>query len=551
MFKLKNILWIGALMCTILSCDDYLNTPPENLMTSDGFYQTQTQSEQGIIGIYADLRSVSNDEYWHMSECRSDNSWVEPVPDALRDYSEIGTFRSTDNLALFNDVWNTWYKVIYDANVAIAKIPGCEFENAEIKDQFLNEAYFLRGWAYFELTRLFGNIPLVDKPMTPAEVKQVAQSAPKAVLETLVIPDLKKAEALPYKDAMKDAKGASIKSQGRADKLAAKSMLARVYMTLAGFPYNDANAKTLAKAQLESVLNDAQIAQYWAPTLDEWKKQWMPGSDYYNKYSIFAIQYRSGGTGNPAIFYMAPIKYFPASWSQQEFSNSMVYIEKSLMHEFDKVYAGGLKDGRGYGYSVLDSYPAQGNVAAYSSPKETMTFEDGTVADVYTRAIFYKYIPTKTKIQSLGLALTPESGMKKYDDWPVNYPVIRLEDMKLLYAELLVDGGNTAGAMKLVNEIRERANCDLVAETGISKEDAMKYIERERKIEFLGEGIRWFDQVRYGTWKSTTEAMFDRYNNPAGTNKGDLKDGRYLYPIPLNQMNVTPGLYKQNEGYMN
>lgn len=121
--------------------------------------------------------------------------------------------------------------------------------------------------------------------------------------------------------------------------------------------------------------------------------------------------------------------------------------------------------------------------------------------------------------------------------------------MKLLYAEILASEGNTADAMKIVNEIRERANCDPRTETGVSVEDAMKYIKLERKIEFMGEGIRWFDQVRYGTWKEDTEAKFERYNFTEL--KANLKEGRYLYPIPMNQMNVTPGLYVQNGGYEN
>ncbi len=155
MLKLKNIIWLAALVVTISSCDDYLDTPPVDKITSDGFYQTQAQSEQGILGIYADLRQASNCMYWFMSECRSDVAWVEPNPDAFREYSEIGTFRATDDMAMFNDTWNMWYKVIYDANVAISKIPSASFDSESIRNQFLNEAYFLRGWAYFELVRLF------------------------------------------------------------------------------------------------------------------------------------------------------------------------------------------------------------------------------------------------------------------------------------------------------------------------------------------------------------------------------------------------------------
>ena len=98
MLKLKNIIWLAALVVTISSCDDYLDTPPVDKITSDGFYQTQAQSEQGILGIYADLRQASNCMYWFMSECRSDVAWVEPNPDAFREYSEIGTFRATDDM---------------------------------------------------------------------------------------------------------------------------------------------------------------------------------------------------------------------------------------------------------------------------------------------------------------------------------------------------------------------------------------------------------------------------------------------------------------------
>lgn len=161
--------------------------------------------------------------------------------------------------------------------------------------------------------------------------------------------------------------------------------------------------------------------------------------------------------------------------------------------------------------------------------------------------MIYKYLPTKRKIAALGMSLNPEENMLDYNDWPVNYPVLRLEDMMLLYAELLADEGNVTEAMSYVNKIRERAGCD--PETASSKDEALKYIKRERRIELMGEGIRWFDQIRYGTWKQDICDMFDRYHNPDGMDKANVKDGYYLYPIPLNQINVTPGLYKQNADY--
>lgn len=138
MFKLKNILCLGVLALSAVSCDDFLETAPSDLLSSDSFYQTAAQSEQGVIGVYGDLDQISNYVYLYMSECRSDNAWVEPRPNGLREYAEIGTFRAGEDLGMFNSVWNLLYKVIYDANVALAKMEGCDFGgNTAIKEQFL------------------------------------------------------------------------------------------------------------------------------------------------------------------------------------------------------------------------------------------------------------------------------------------------------------------------------------------------------------------------------------------------------------------------------
>ena len=547
MFKLKNILWMGALALSVISCDDFLETAPSDLLSSNSFYQTAAQSEQGVIGVYGDLDQISNYVYLHMSECRSDNAWVEPRPNGLREYAEIGTFRAGEDLGMFNNAWNLLYKVIYDANVAMTKIEGCDFgDKTSIKEQFLGEMLFMRGWCYFELARLWGNVPLIVTPVSPSEVKGIGQSTPREIIETVVIPDLTEAKnKLPYKEQMVSASGSSISSEGRADKMAAEAMLARVYMTLAGSPYNDSNAKSLAKTQLENILNYsvANGDKYWAPTLDEWRKQWMPSTDYYNKYSIFAIQHRTNENRNYLIFNFSP--GLPPSYTSRRIFGNSIWVEKTLEYEFERTFSNGKKDGRGIGFTILEGYEEEPNYPAYTNDRENV-IEDGTTVEVYTKTMFYKYLPSKPKLAELGMSFD-ESSMAGDYDWPVNFPILRLEDMMLLYAELLADEGNVVEAMYYVNKIRERAGCDL--ETASTSADALRLIKRERRVELAGEGIRWFDLVRYGEWQSAITRMFDNYNNPDGTDKSELKNGRYLYPIPLDQMNAVPGLYSQNEGY--
>lgn len=543
MLKLKNIIWMGALALAVTSCEDYMETAPENLLSSTTFYQTATQSEQGVVGVYADLGTFSNSVYWYMSECRSDNTWTEVNTNGLREYAEISTFRATDNLGIFNDVWNQMYKLIYDANIAISKIEGCTFNDETIKKQFLGEMHFMRGWIYFELTRLFGNVPLIDSPISTNDVKTLPQSTPREIIDNVVIPDLKYAiDNLPYKSGMKNAGGKSISSQGRADKMAAEAMLARVYVTLAGFPYNDSNAKALAKTLLETVLQ--KESDYFAPTLEEWKKQWLPSADYYNKYSIFAIQHRLGEDRCQFIFNMLP--ELPPSYTSWRMMGNSIFIEKTLAYEFERIYSNGNKDGRGVGYSVLEGFEAEGdNYNAYSNQIESVTLDDGTEVEVFSKSRFYKFMPSIRKLNELGMSFN-EGSMKNYYDWPVNYPILRMEDMMLMYAEILAET-NVSGAMAYVNKIRERAGID--PESATTATEALKIIKRERRVELMGEGIRWFDMVRYGEWDTLTKNLFARYNNPEGTSISNIAEGRYLYPIPLNQMNATPGLYKQNKGY--
>lgn len=190
-----------------------------------------------------------------------------------------------------------------------------------MKEQFLGEAYFLRGWSYLELARLFGNVPLVDTPVSPSEAKNIPQSTAREIFDNIVIPDLKMAVSkLPVSANMVDSKNAVLSSSaGRADQIAAQAMLARAYMTLSGFPFNDSSAQGLAENELKTIITYSENNgnKYWAPDSIEWRKQWMPVNEYYNKYSIFAIQYRAGGTGNPAIFSFSPA--LPLHIRQEQF----------------------------------------------------------------------------------------------------------------------------------------------------------------------------------------------------------------------------------------
>ena len=123
----------------------------------------------------------------------------------------------------------------------------------------------------------------------------------------------------------------------------------------------------------------------------------------------------------------------------------------------------------------------------------------------------------------------------------------------LLYAEL---AGDTPTAISYVNKIRTRAGIGELTSDDLA--DFAKAVDDERSRELAGEGIRWHDIVRRGTWQNLVKEKFIYYST---NSSGDIilpkvydytlriVDGTYLYPIPDTQMKVKEGLYEQNEAY--
>ena len=540
---LKNIkytLLIAAALCAA-SCQSFLTTPPVGSLSPDGFYNSAAHAEQGVLGVYSFLRDIELNQYLLLSEERSDNMWVDPVANGIRSCSEVSNFRFDSSMSDLNSLWASWYALINNANSVLENSAETPFSDESLKDQFDGELYFLRGYAHFELARIFGNVPIVDHCLSVAEAQELGQSSPAEVI-AFAIADLKKAEELlPYENAMKDSQGAAVGGQGRADKVVAQAMLARAYMTLKGYPYNDASAKANAKTYLEKVLSysSSNGDKYWAPTITEWKKQWLTDPSVANKYQIFSIQHTlnsgNGLTGSESGTSLTQ-EYLPKGSGGGAMTPA--YIDCLLRYDYVKD-----NDPRGLGEAFMDGYKAYGATTTdYSNEGITVTLEDGTQVESYVLSINTKYLPFLQKHEAVGMTFDYD----QLGGWPVNVPVIRLEDMMLLYAELLAEDGDTAGALAQVNKIRNRAG--VPAATAASGTEALKAVKNERRLEFFLEGIRWFDEVRYNEWEACTRAHYARYaaSHNEGVAEGNIKTGRYLCPIPDAQIKTRPGLYEQN-----
>ncbi len=551
--KIKYVLIAAVAAFAAVSCQDYLTQPPVGSLSPDGFYTTPAHLESGVLGVYTKLTTynIENLQYLLFSEDRSDNIWADPDPNGVRACSETAFLRIGSSLDELGTLWAGWYSLIYNANTVLANIEAVEFTDEAIKNQFKGEVLFLRALAHFELARTFGNVPVVDHILSPAEAKELTQSDAATVIKNSVIPDLTEAEnLLPYRSSMKSSTGANIASEGRADKLSAQALLARVYMTLKGYPFNDSSAKANAQSYLTKVLQGG--SSYFAPTIAEWKKQFMTDAATANKYQIFAIQHTDTDHGNQLTFEegvgINNLTYVTDSYHSGSGMTSL-YPEATLHYEYESN-----NDPRGLGYYFMDTYEEYGNTPEYAYRTTEFQYNGKTISTI-ENAINIKWCPTVPKREETGIAFDETSmgtSTSSRNKWPVNFPILRYEDMMLLQAELYVEDGKVSDAMGLVNQIRNRAGIE-ARPTGCSAADALKYVKLERKLELFLEGVRWFDEVRYGEWKECTLAMWDNYKTDGAyrTNisTGNIRDGRHYLPIPISETNAAPGLYVQNSGW--
>lgn len=542
----KHIVLAAGVIMLAASCGkNYLVTPPVGSLSTDGFYTTPAHLESGVLGVYAKLQGIENGQYLTFSEDRSDNVWVDSDPNGIRTCSESSFYRITDATGEIGSLWAGWYSLIYNANTVLASLEQINMDPKMI-NQFRGELLFLRGLAHFELARMFGNVPIVNHVLSSQEAKELQQSPAKDVIAAAVADLVEAEKLLPMRKDMINSSNANIAADGRADQLSAQALLARVYMTLKGYPFNDASAKVNAKAYLEKVL--ANGASYFAPDMAAWKKQFLTDNATANKYQIFAVQHRLG-TGLQVTFESGTmIKNLDivADGYHSGSEMSPVYPEGTLRYEFVSK-----NDPRGLGFSFIDGYDKYGDTPAYVN--RTTTFDyNGEKIESFEASINAKWCPTKPKRKEMGIQFDDTqlgTGTGSLNKWPVNFPILRLEDMMLLYAELLVEEGNINGALEQVNKIRNRAG--ITPATASNKEEAMKAVKLERQLELYLEGVRWFDMVRYGEWKNLTLAKYNNYRNADGSLRTNVslenvKDGRYLLPIPKSETAAVPGLYKQN-----
>ncbi len=498
------------------SCSDFLDVKTPNSRPTEQFYQTPTQCEQALRGIYNGLLPLSNYSIL-LCEGRCDDVWTEAADDKQRDYVDISVFNpNIYMIGTLNSAWTDLYEIVARANLFLEKIDGVEFGDEHVKDTFVAEARFLRAYAYFDLVRYFGRVPISLHTLSVDEAMELGQSEDRDVYEQAIIPDLE--FAIENMDDEAYSADGSTAQAGRAALPAAKALLGRIYLTMSGFPLYDESKKDLAASILKQVIDYSQSSgRYWNPNRERWPHIWLSDND--NQNHIFEIQYvAERNYGNPMVFISVP--NVGTQYVGIQMSGNRITCSQSLAELYEKY-----PDDIRYAYTV--------------DP---------------TRRYFTKFFEHKIKRRELGYS-DIDGLIVDRTYFPINYPLIRIEDVMLMYAEIV---GPTGEGVDMVNKVRVRAGLPELSSAEKTAEAFAQAVDDERRRELAFEGIRWHDLVRHNKYIECVTEKFKRYIYDDNGNAihagyikylGNIRPGTYLYPIPDTQMKARPGLYQQNEAY--
>ena len=482
--KLKyNLIAIALLGFSFSSCSDFLEQNQQTDLSENDFYKTADDILSAVNGVYSSLQEGDIYGNWYVfGEIPSDNTRNQ-LSGSVTTQNEFDQFYIDTQNSMIANFWKAAYKVINRTNTVLGRIDGIEI-NTELANRYKQECKFIRALMYFNLVRVYGDVPLVLKEISISESYDILRE-PKENVYNQIIADLKEAQDLPV--------SYSTAEDGRATQGAAKALLANVYMTL----HKYAEAETI----LAEIINSGRYSLLentpGSLNIDGYKNVFSP-VNHNSKEGIFEIQFLKGGYGEGSNY---------ANNFAPENSGTNV------------VAVGGTG---GNNIPEMDIYNA---------------YEEGDLRRDFSMSLgYYDNRKNNEWVESRYVCKFMDVPYQN-NDASNNYPVIRYADVILMYAEALNQNGKTAEACKYLNMTRRRGFGYQTTETSpvdLQTTDKAQFalmVEQERRVELAFENHRWFDLIRTGR---AVEVM---------RSKGfSLNETNLICPIPQKQIDVNPKL---------
>lgn len=456
---------------------------------TDNFYQTASDAEKGLIAVYDAMGGLyggpaallvpdySADQVYPRAVVGRNTLTLFTVEPTYTTQRSAGrTFESPQQL------WASSYSGIEKANWIIAKVPDAKMDETR-KKQIIGEAYYLRAFYHWMLTKNFGDVPIKIEPSTSEDKAYIGKS-PKAEVYKQIYSDLDQALAagLPSYPAVE---------KGRPSKEAVNALYAKAAL------YNEDWAKALEKA--EAVISSGKY-QLMANVQDVYDYQKEDAARIENIWA-YEVDPISPGTSHQMVGLAGPPGSAGVDYARTSFGSMFAY--QSFFNSFSPI------DKR---RQLLDT-----------------TYINRAGAKVPQRSI--------TPITTDGVLIRKFRDPVSTTGTVVNLPILRLPDIYLIAAEAEARlNGTTAKAYGYINAVRKRAGL-LDLQAGLSKDAFVDAVLQERAWEFFAEGDRWYDLTRTGKFLT----VIPNATNAVYPTRPVQPKNKY-FPIPQDEVNANPEL---------
>ncbi|MBX0289250.1 RagB/SusD family nutrient uptake outer membrane protein [Hymenobacter sp. HSC-4F20] len=494
-----------ALTAGAVGCKDFLEVAPQGQLTEDQIRTDPAAAQRLVDGVYNTMYLGGFDADIHglqfviLTDIASDDSDKGSTPQDYSAAAEVDNFTLNSTNSVVNNAWKGYFQGINRANQALDKIPLSPAPEAT-RNRLIGEVRFLRGYFYFNLVRLFGGVPKLDRVPAASEINDpnLQKRATAQEIYQLIIDDLQfAANNLPLKGATET---------GRATKGAAQAMLAKVYL----YQKNYQQAYDLTN----EIITGRSGAYGLLPNYEQiWREAGANSQE-----SIFEVQTGVNAACNNSAVNLYTVSQGPRSGGR-----------------------GGWAD-LGFGFNS----PTQQLADAYEPTDKRRAGSIIFITTARTGTVLWDgfRIPSKDSVENFRYSYkayhsrTQERNCGNNDYLPKNIRVMRYAEVLLINAEAAFQLGNTGVAATNVNLVRARAG--LPARPAVTLEN----IWQERRVELALEHDRFFDLVRQESVQpGRIVPLF------AAQGKTFTKGKNELFPIPQPQIDLSGGQLVQNPGY--
>ncbi len=556
---MKNMqLYITLLLsCFILAtgCTKLSDINPQGAYTDRTFWSTSSDVRAALNGCYTQMEEAQNILF---TDCMTDNAIFTYGPVS---YEKFANGR-VGNTFVYPGLYD--YKCIYACNWFLENVDRAPSNEVleDTKNKCKAEVRFIRAYRYFILSQYFRNVPLVLQTQSVSEARK-QKPATKAAITDYIIKELSEiAKTLP----LNYADDADI---GRATSGAALALKSRIEL------YNQKYTDCIATC------NQLMSAPYTYALHPDFEGIFRP-QNYNNSEVILAIQHVKELKPNTALSQYA---VFPIGESKVGITQDLVdafETKNGLTIQNDPTYdplqpyanrdprldGSIIRPGLLYMNVYFDpitppdqpSFPPMGGGTGYQLSPENYRRNTMNSPTGYN---------LKKYLNNLNDYYNNMFGSESFYSWPMgpggNTIILRYAEVLLNFAEAKIESGKIdATVLEAINKVRERAGMPQATATQYAGQSELRtLIRRERRVEFLGEGQRWFDIVR---WKIGMETMnkpvtscpdgtVDRTNGNLSltANSNEVLYRRmftpkyYVFPIPMAELSLNTNLVQNIE----